>query len=197
MKIEIPRNIEALIFDCDGTLADSLPIHIEAWQTVYERYGHFMDPAFIYKHTGRKSRDIIKMFNDENDIDLDPDILLKEKGNISYDALSSVQPIKEVTEIALNNRGIMPMSVVSGGSERNVYKTLKTIGIFEYFDFIITADDDIPSKPDPAVFLEAAKRMRTAPDKCHVFEDGDNGIEAAVRAGMSFTDVRKFIGNAG
>jgi len=98
-----------------------------------------------------------------------------------------------VAKIALDFQGKLPMSVVSGGTRKNVLRTLKAIGMADFFEAVITADDGLRPKPDPQMFIEAAKRMGVSAESCQVFEDGDPGIQAARAAGMPFVDVRPYV----
>ena len=85
------------------------------------------------------------------------------------------------------------MAVASGGTRENVMLTLRSIGLESCFAAVLTSDDDVAPKPDPEIFIEAARRMKVAPGACQVFEDGDAGLEAARKAGMFMTDVRAYI----
>ena len=112
---------------------------------------------------------------------------------MSYEKFKTVKPIMTVAKIALDYRGNLPMSVVSGGTRKNVLRTLTAIGMADFFEAVITADDGLKPKPDPHMFIEAAKIMDVAPELCEVFEDGDPGLEAARAAGMPFVDVRPYV----
>ena len=92
---------------------------------------------------------------------------------------------------AKENLGVVPMAVASGGTRRLVHEQLRQVSIFDWFDTIVTCEDTDRHKPDPDVFLEAADRLKVLPKDCCVYEDGEPGIEAARRAGMTCIDVRR------
>ncbi len=104
--------------------------------------------------------------------------------------MGAIRPIDKVVEIARRGRGVLPMAVASGGHRRMVEMTLQQIGILDWFPVVVTAEDTVRHKPEPDVFLEAARRLGAAPKDCTVYEDTDLGLEAARRAGMGFVDIR-------
>ncbi len=191
--IKIPENIKALIFDCDGTLVDSMPLHMDAWQKAFELNGREFPADFIDSLKGAPIKDIIRLYNEKYSDNLDFVKIAKDKYNFSNESIKNVKPIKPVVDIAIEYKGIMPMSVASGGSEYNVHTSLNTVGIFDLFNPVLTSNNKIAPKPNPDIFLECAKQMNVAPEDCLVFEDGDFGLEAAERAGMQSVDVRKYL----
>ena len=104
-----------------------------------------------------------------------------------------MKPIPPVVDIVLDYKYILPMAVVSGGTKEIIAAELNAIGILDYFKVVLTADDAFKPKPAPDLFLEAARVLDVAPEKCCVFEDADLGIEAARNAGMMIIDVRQFL----
>ena len=103
-----------------------------------------------------------------------------------------LEPIHIIVQVAEKLRGIKPIAVASGGSRYGIEKQLRHVGISDWFDTIVCAEDTVRHKPDPDVFLESARRLGAAPEKCLVFEDAELGIEAAKRAGMDWLDVRDY-----
>jgi HAD superfamily hydrolase (TIGR01549 family) len=97
-----------------------------------------------------------------------------------------------VVEIVRQNRGVKPIAVASGGFRAIIQRQLKQIEMHDWFDAVVTAEDTAKHKPEPDVFLEAARQLGTPPKHCIVFEDADLGVEAARRAGMNCIDVRSF-----
>ncbi len=182
-----------LIFDCDGTLADTMAIHMDAWQKTMKRYGYDCPVDFLRPLNGMPAEEIVVRFNQKYGANLDARIIAREKENLTYENLTLAQPIPAVAKIARDFRGKLPMCVVSGGTAENVRRTLKAIAMADFFETVITADDGLKPKPDPQMFLEAAKRMSVAPNGCVVFEDGDAGIAAGFAAGMHVVDVRPYI----
>jgi len=191
--IKIPQNIQGLIFDCDGTLVDTMPMHLDAWKKAFEMNGREFPYEFIDSLKGTPIKKIIELYNEHFNDNLDIEKVVKEKSEIIRDAIKQTKPIKPVVDIALKHKNILPMSVASGGSKYNVYTSLNAVGILDLFTPILTSEDKIPSKPNPDIFLECAKQMNVAPEDCLVFEDGDLGLEAAERAGMKSVDIRKYI----
>ena len=191
--IPLSKGVNGLIFDCDGTLADTMPIHIEAWCHTFAVWGVSCPVEFIEGVKGMPAEKIVAEFNRRNDLRIDPQAFAAEKNRRAHRSLAKARPIRPVVDIALKYRGLLPMAVASGGTRANVMVTLAAIGLVDCFDIVITADDPVAPKPDPQIFLEAARRMGVEPVHCQVFEDGIPGLEAARRAGMVATDIRAFI----
>jgi HAD superfamily hydrolase (TIGR01509 family) len=194
MSIPVASDIEGLIFDCDGTLADTMPIHIAAWCDSFAARGITCPEDFIQSVTGMPAEKIVAVFNQRYHHHIDALAFAAEKNRRARERLSEAAPIDPVVDIVRRYRGILPMAVASGGTRDNVLLTLDVLGLLDCFETIITADDPIKPKPDPDIFLEAARRMKVKPIHCQVFEDGDAGLEAARMAGMVATDIRPFVG---
>ena len=187
-----PAGTAGLIFDCDGTLADTMPAHYKAWLALLDRYGiPFPEPRF-YAMGGMPTASIIRVLAGEVGVvvtDVDAMVLEKERTFLTY--LDAVAPIAPVVSIAAAHRGKLPIAVASGGYRETITRTLDQLGIRLWFDAVVTAEDTARHKPEPDVFLEAARRLGAPPVACVVFEDTDIGLEAARRAGMKGVDVRK------
>ncbi|MGD2009480.1 MAG: HAD family phosphatase [Desulfobacterales bacterium] len=194
MMISVAPGIKGLIFDCDGTLADTMPIHIAAWCDSFAAHGVSCPEDFIQSVTGMPAEKIVAVFNQRYHHHIDALVFAAEKNRRARERLSEAAPIDAVVDIVRRCRGILPMAVASGGTRENVLLTLDILGLTDCFETIITADDPVKPKPDPDIFLEAARRMRVEPSHCQVFEDGDAGLEAARTAGMVATDIRPFVG---
>jgi len=192
-EIEIYNNVKALIFDCDGTLVDSMPIHNYAWETAIKANGAEFNFEFFDSVKGMKSVDIVPLFNKTFGTNLITQKVIEAKHRVFYEKLPQLKAIDPVIKIAKENYGKFPMAVVSGGSGKIVKAELEIVGILELFDLVLTADDNIKPKPAPDLFLYAAKHFDVLPQDCQVFEDGELGIEAAINAGMKITDVREYI----
>lgn len=189
--IEIPPGTEGLLFDCDGTLADTMPIHYKAWYDTLLEYGIECPRSFIDRHAGVPTRLIVEHINRDFGVDLDPVRIADEKEARFELRLHESQPVEEVVATARAYAGRLPMGVVSGGTRNLVVPTLQAIDVLDLFQVIVTADDPVRPKPAPDVFLEGARRLGVPPEQCHVFEDGEPGIIAARAAGMTVTDVRQ------
>ena len=112
------KDIKGLIFDCDGTLADTMPLHWHAWQFITQRHGlHFPEDRF-YSLGGVPSRDILKMLAEEQGRSLDHIAVAHEKENAYLPLMSEVEPIHAVVEIAKANHGKIPLAVASGGTHQ-------------------------------------------------------------------------------
>ncbi len=192
-NIVIPENIEALIFDCDGTLVDSMPLHLNAWQIAVEKFGGKWNYDHFSDSRGMKGPDIIAAYNKKFGADLDAEAVLQIKNAFLKEHLKTIKPIQAVVDVAIEYKGRLPMAVVSGGSKENVYAELEVTGIIDLFDYFLTSDNDIKPKPAPDLFLYVAKLMNVQPEHCIVFEDGDLGLHAAELAGMVTVDVREYI----
>jgi len=189
-----PAGTAGLIFDCDGTLADTMPAHYKAWLAMLGRFNiPFPEPRF-YAMGGMPTASIIRVLAGEVGVvvtDVDAMVLEKEQTFLTF--LGAVVPIEPVVTIAATHRGKLPIAVASGGYRDTITRTLDQIGIRNWFDAMVTAEDTPRHKPDPDVFLEAAKRLNVEAAKCVVFEDTDIGLEAARRAGMLGIDVRPWV----
>jgi beta-phosphoglucomutase family hydrolase len=188
-----PAGTAALIFDCDGTLADTMPAHFVAWTDMLTPYGIGFSEQRFYELGGMPTDRIIELLAAEASVtvtDVPAMVRAKEAGYLS--AIDAVQPIESVCDIARRYHGSLPMAVASGGERYVVAKTLATIGMVTLFDTVVGAEDTERHKPEPDVFLEAARRLGSPPGACVVFEDTDLGLEAAHRAGMTAVDVRPF-----
>ena len=115
--------------------------------------------------------------------------LVRDKALAFERKIGEVRPIEKVVEVARAQRGKGPMAVASGGQRRMVEKTLAQVGVLDWFPVVVTAEDTRQHKPEPDVFLEAARRLGVEPAACTVYEDTDLGLEAARRAGMRWVDV--------
>ena len=191
--IPFPAETKALLFDCDGTLVDTMPIHIEAWQAVLADQGVDLPKQFIDRHAGRPTESIVQHINVEFGVDLVPKTIAAEKQARFLARIDEVRPVEVVIATARQHHARLAMAVVSGSVRKVVMASLNTIQAADLFSVIVTADDPVAAKPSPDVYLEAARRLGVPPQKCHVFEDGDTGITAAREAGMTWTDVRELV----
>lgn len=183
---------DAVIFDCDGTLVDSMPIHFLAWNRTMTEVGIELPEDRFYAMGGIPTHRIIEMLAHEQRVLVDAHATAKRKEEAFYELIHMLEPIHIIVEVAQKLRGVKPIAVASGGSRHGIERQLHHVGIFDWFDTIVCAEDTTRHKPDPDVFLESARRLATSPEKCLVFEDAELGIEAAKRAGMDWLDVRNY-----
>ena len=169
-----------------------MPVHFVAWHLTMERHGIVFPEARFYALGGVPSDRIIAMLANEQGIELDSVAVAHEKEQAFLDRIELLVPIEAVLTVARQNRRIKPIAVASGGFRSIIEKQLEQIAIHDWFDAIVTAEDTTKHKPEPDVFLEAARRLGTEAKHCLVFEDADLGVEAARRAGMQCIDVRSF-----
>jgi HAD superfamily hydrolase (TIGR01509 family) len=177
---------DAVIFDCDGTLVDSMPAHFEAWCEALALYGAggvFKEDVFLAMG-GRPTRDIVVELNDEYDLHLDPQAVAFAKREAFLKRLKTLTLIDEVAAFADSLRGKIPMAIASGGTRMVVEKILHQVGISDWFDEVVTVDDVPEGKPAPDVFLHAARLLGVVPSKCLALDDAPSGILAGQRAGM-------------
>lgn len=180
------HGFEAVVFDCDGTLVDSMPAHFEAWCEALALYGAggvFKEDVF-FAMGGRPTLDIVVELNDEYNLHLDPVAVAQAKRECFLKRLHTVTLIEEVAKFAQSLRGKLPMAIATGGSRHVIEKTLKMVGVSDWFDEVVTADDVTEGKPAPDIFLKAASLLGVDPTKCLALEDAPSGILSAQRAGM-------------
>src|SRR6266850_8121033 len=194
MSMATPSEPErAYIFDLDGTLADSMPVHFDIWQVVAKRFGLTFPRERFYELGGVPTSRIAAMLIEEAGLTLDAVAVAAEKERAYVDGLFSgalaVRPIEPILAIARARRGEGPLAVASGSTRRVVTHTLDALGIAEWFGAVVASEDTVRHKPEPDVFLEAARRLGVAPARCTVYEDTDLGLESARRAGMTGVDV--------
>ena len=188
--MSLPAHIKGLVFDCDGTLADTMPLHWHAWQMITQRHNlHFPEDRF-YSLGGVPSRDILKMLSEEQGRPLDHIAVAHEKENAYLPLMAQVGPIHEVVEIAKANFGKIPMAVASGGTQPIVVEVLEHLKIRHLFNAVVTSEMVKNQKPAPDIFLEAARRIGVEPQFCRAYEDTDLGLQAIRSAGMDAVDVR-------
>ena len=191
--IEVPPHVKGLIFDCDGTLVDSMPLHMKAWEHAIAKAGALWNYDFFYSKKGMESEDIVTLYNKQFGTTLDPRETVRVKHDFFRRHGSEFKPIGPVLDVVRRYHGVLPMAVASGSNRENVHAELEAIGVRGLFEAIVTADDNVIPKPDPGIFLETATRIGVPPNLCQVFEDGDLGLEAAQKAGMVATDIRLFL----
>jgi beta-phosphoglucomutase family hydrolase len=187
----LPGHIKGLIFDCDGTLADTMPLHWQAWQRIARRHNlHFPEDRF-YSLGGVPSRDILEMLAEEQGRSFDPVAVAHEKENVYLPLMAGIEPVPAVVEIARANFGKIPMAVASGGTQPIIAGVLEHLKIRHLFAAVVTSEMVKHQKPAPDIFLEAARRIGVAPEFCRAYEDTELGLQAIRAAGMDAVDVRE------
>ncbi len=183
---------KGLVFDCDGTLANTMPLHWRAWSLITQRHNlHFPEDRF-YSLGGVPSRDILKMLAEEQGRSFDHIAVAHEKEELYLPLMAEVEPIHAVVEIAKANHGKIPMAVASGGTQKIICQVLEHLKIRHLFDTVVTSEMVENQKPAPDIFLEAARRIGVDPKFCRGYEDTDLGMTAIRSAGMDAVDVRQW-----
>ena len=178
---------DAVIFDCDGTLVHSMPLHFEAWCEALSMHGAaniFKEDVF-YAMGGRPTKDIVVEINDEYGLKLDPEKVAFSKREAFLRKLGQLELIDEVAAFAEALRGKLPMAIATGGTRLVIEKTLQAVGVSDLFEEVITADDVANGKPAPDIFLKAAQMLGVKPERCLVLEDAPAGVMAGQLAGMT------------
>lgn len=188
--LAIEPHIQGLIFDCDGTLADTMPTHYRAWQETLSRFDAEFPELLFYDLAGVPSDKIVTILNEMFGYQLDPQAIADQKEARFLEILADVRPIEPVAALAWQYKGQLPMAVATGGIHKIVKPILQAIDMADLFDTIVTSEDIAHGKPAPDTFLESARRLNVPASRCQVFEDSNLGLEAADRAGMVATDVR-------
>jgi beta-phosphoglucomutase-like phosphatase (HAD superfamily) len=191
--VNIISGPKGLIFDCDGTLANTMPLHWRAWQVITTRHKLHLPEQRFYELGGVPSRDILKMLGQEQGIAIDHLAVAREKEAEYLPLVPQVEPIKVVVAIVRENHGRLPLAVASGGTRRIIEQVLSHLGIRDFFSAIVTSEDVTHQKPAPDIFLEAARRIAVPPQLCRAYEDTELGMQAIRAAGMEAVDVRELL----
>jgi beta-phosphoglucomutase family hydrolase len=196
LTIELHQRLaqaEALIFDMDGTLVDSMPLHYRARQQVAEHYRLPFSKSRFYQLGGVPTLETLQILSAEAGLEIDLQAAIAMKEELSRSMLFEATPIVEILSIVQQFHGSKPLAIATGSSRAGAQLLLEQLNLAHYFDALVTADDVAEHKPAPDVFLEAARRLNVAAQHCVAFEDTDIGIQAIVSAGMSAVDVRDLI----
>ena len=179
-----PPGTAGLIFDCDGTLADTMPTHYRAWLNALGEHADKFPEAMFYELGGVPTARIVEILNERHRFSLPVEETVAHKEHLFLDLSHEIAAIEPVVALARSFAGKKPMAVASGGHRRIVLNTLRALGIADLFQAIVTSEDYKRGKPSPDPFLEAALRLGVPPEACLVFEDTATGITAANAAGM-------------
>ncbi len=190
MKLKVPGGeFKAYLFDCDGTICDSMPLHYIAWKTVLSEWNCEFSEDLFYAWGGMPVTEIIASLNDRHGLAMPVDHIQRRKEEMFYANLPLMKPVPEVLEHIHAQHGQIPFAVVSGSTHESVRASLSTLNLLDRFETLVCAGDYMRSKPHPEPYLMAAERLGIAPEECLVFEDTDMGIESATAAGMASVKV--------
>ncbi len=185
MKLQIPPGtFSAYLFDCDGTVVDSMPLHYIAWKKALSEWGGTFDEELFYSWGGVPPLEIATRINRMQSLNMPVGAVAEHKESLYFSLLSELKAIPEVLEHITAQHGRIPFAVVSGSTRESVVKSLTTVGLLDRFDIIVGSEDYAHSKPAPDAYLVAAERLGVAPEECLVFEDAEIGIQGAIAAGM-------------
>jgi len=190
MKLQIPAGtFRAYLFDCDGTIVDSMPLHYIAWKTALAEHGCVYEEKLFYAWGGRPIREIIRLLNEAQGLNMPIEEVAEKKEAIYLSLLPQLKAIPEVIEHIDAQHGRIPLAVVSGSRRDSVTGSLGALGLLDKFETLVCAEDYKHGKPAPDAFLLAAERLGIPASECLVFEDTELGIEAATAAGMASVKV--------
>ncbi len=186
MPLQLPPGpFRAYLFDCDGTIVDSMPLHYIAWKQALGEWGCTLDEDLFYSWGGKPPAEIIAALNQLRDLKMPVDAVAERKEQLYYSLLHDLKPVPEVLEQIVAQHGKIPFAVVSGSTRESIVKSLTAVGLLDRFPILVGSQDYVHSKPAPDAFLTAAARLGVAPQDCLVFEDTEMGIQAATAAGMA------------
>jgi beta-phosphoglucomutase family hydrolase len=191
--IEIPSNVRGLIFDCDGTIADTMPLHYQAWTTALGEHKVEFSEALFYELGGMPTTAIIELLNARHNHTMPVHETAHRKEVLFEQLIPQTKPIQPVIDMIDYYHGKMPLAVATGGFRRICEKTLSAMNILDRFITLVCAEDVTHGKPAPDIYLEAARRINVHPTLCAAFEDANLGVQSAQAAGMYVVDVRHFI----
>lgn len=187
----INKETKGIIFDLDGTLIDSMPLHFVVWSKTAEHYGFPLSHETFHQYAGMSTLKILETVKTAYHLDFDLAEARAFKSKLYLDRISEVEKIEPIFGLAQSLVGKMPMTVGTGSGRHSALRAFEVMKMENWFDGLVSADDVINGKPNPETFLKCAEIMGIEPQYCQVFEDGDPGIKAALEVGMMVTDVRE------
>lgn len=192
MKLDIPAgDFAGYIFDLDGTLVDTMPLHYRAWNKAMQKVGLAgdLDEELFYSLGGVPTRRVAELIAQHYALKIDAQAVFHDKESLFLQLQKDGKLIEPVVEVARRVALTRPVSIASGGPRDVVRTMLEISGLAPLFKVVITPEDVEHGKPAPDMFLLAAKRMGVPPEKCLVFEDAEPGMRAAEAAGMKWVRV--------
>jgi HAD superfamily hydrolase (TIGR01509 family) len=190
MKLKLPEGaFDAYLFDCDGTIADSMPLHYVAWRKALGEWKCEFEEKLFYAWGGRPTAEIIATLNQTHGLSMPVDSVARRKEVFYLEMLPELKAVPEVLEHIEAQHGRIPFAVVSGSARDSVTASLEVLKLLDRFDALVCAGEYQMSKPHPEAFLLAASKLGVAPEACLVFEDTKMGIQAATAAGMASVKV--------
>jgi beta-phosphoglucomutase family hydrolase len=190
MELNIPPGaFKAYLFDCDGTIVDSMPLHYIAWQKALAEHNCEFSEELFYAWGGVSVAEVVERLNKKYGLHMLAEKVSRRKEDFYLENLPQLKAIPEVLEQIVANYGKTPLGVVSGSTRESVTASLSALNLFDRFDTLVCAGEYKRGKPDPEAFLLAAANLNVPPESCLVFEDADLGIQAATAAGMAWVKI--------
>lgn len=189
--LEPPADAQALLFDCDGTMVDTMGVYRIGWHQVFGRHGFEMTDEWFATWGGHSTDPFVRAALPDAD-----DALVEQVSREGHDTFLEnvhlVEPFENIVEVARTHHGVLPMAIVSGGPRRAVVSSLEVVGIDHLFDLVVTADDVVNGKPSPDAYLMAIEQLGVEAGRCVAYEDSASGIASATNAGIPLViDVRR------
>ncbi|HEY5955926.1 MAG TPA: HAD-IA family hydrolase [Polyangiaceae bacterium] len=177
---------DAVIFDCDGTLADTMPLHHVAWKSAFAQHGAPFEFTWelLNRRAGMSLERTVEELNIEFGCRMSPTLVADSQRAEYMKIAHDVAPIQFVVDFARDVAKTKPIAVASGSNRASVEDALRRIGLISLVQVIVTPSDVREGKPAPDMFLLAAHRLAVNPSRCLVIEDGELGLLAAARAKM-------------
>jgi HAD superfamily hydrolase (TIGR01509 family) len=180
-----PPQIKAVIFDLDGTLVNTEPLHSKAWISVLGKRGFTYDKLWFHQWIGKADRFLAQGVIEEHQLDIAPRVLQQEKETLFHQlAERDTQTFPGLTDLLTTFKGQVPMAIATNSSRKDAEKIFIPTKLNNWIETVVTADDVKHLKPDPAMYLLAAKKIKVTPQHCLVIEDSPAGAQGAVTAGM-------------
>ena len=192
MSIKINPNAKALIFDLDGTLVDSIKTHHKAWQQAISKFNASFEIEYMFSFTGKPTVQCAQQIIDDFKLPVTAPELMKEKEAIFLSTLDQISLIEPVMNVVKLHKGKLPMGIATGSDSEIANTIVQKTGLHEYIQTIVSCDDVENPKPHPETFTKCAQLLGVHPTECTAFEDGENGMIAATKAGMEVIDVKPF-----
>ncbi len=176
--------ISTVIFDLDGLLADTEPLHCRAYQLALAEHGVTLDAGAYFDHWVHRGYGIADWVT-AHSLDLDPHALRMRKSEY-YSALleSSLKPMDGALDLLAGLKGNIRVALASSSYRDAIDGVLAGLKIGDYFEAIVSGQDVAKVKPAPDIFLHTAKKLAVEPAQCVVLEDAEKGVIAAHLAGM-------------
>jgi beta-phosphoglucomutase family hydrolase len=190
VKLKLPAGaFGAYLFDCDGTIVDSMPLHYMAWKKALAEWNCTLEERLFYALGGTPVAEIVALLNEKHGLSMPVEGVSTRKEGLYMELLPQLKSVAEVVEHIDAQHGRIPFAVVSGSTRDSVMASLSSLKLLEKFDVMVCAGEYKKSKPDPECFLLAAAKLGVAPEACLVFEDTEMGIQAATAARMASVKV--------